>query len=78
MTREGKVQLHKAKRNTNMTFSIGKTWALQDMRVVEVQGVSIVSGRLAALHTHASKGTAATLRVDHDQSDLRLADGASE
>lgn len=41
VTKMGKVVLHKAKRNSNLTFSKGKTWALEDMRVVEVVNVSL-------------------------------------
>lgn len=40
VTKMGKVVLHKAKRNSNMTFSKGKTWALEDVRTVEVVNVS--------------------------------------
>lgn len=32
--------MHKAKRNNNLSFSKGKTWSLEDMRVLEVIGVS--------------------------------------
>jgi hypothetical protein len=42
VTRLGKVVIHKAKRNANLSFSKGKTWNLEDMRVVEVIGVSAV------------------------------------
>ncbi|KAK4686866.1 exocyst complex component 1, partial [Tremellales sp. Uapishka_1] len=34
----GKVIIHKAKRNSNLSFSKGKTWHLEDIRVVEVMG----------------------------------------
>jgi hypothetical protein len=37
--RSGKVYLHKAKRNQNMSFSKGKTWNLEDLRAVEVLDV---------------------------------------
>lgn len=40
VTKLGKVVLHKAKRNSNMTFSKGKTWGLEDVRAVEVVHVS--------------------------------------
>lgn len=40
VTKLGKVVLHKAKRNSNLTFSKGKTWHLEDVRVVEVVNVS--------------------------------------
>jgi hypothetical protein len=32
--------MHKAKRNNNLTFSKGKTWQLEDVRALEVIGVS--------------------------------------
>ncbi|KAK4053149.1 hypothetical protein OIV83_001884 [Microbotryomycetes sp. JL201] len=34
--RDGRLKLHKAKQNSNGTFSIGKTWPLEEMRSVEV------------------------------------------
>lgn len=37
--RDGKLKLHKAKQNANGTFSIGKTWSLEDLRQVEVSKV---------------------------------------
>jgi hypothetical protein len=39
VTKFGKVVIHKAKRNNNLSFSKGKTWQLEDMRVLEVVGV---------------------------------------
>jgi hypothetical protein len=47
VTRLGKVVIHKAKRNANLSFSKGKTWHLEDMRVVEVIGVSPTPSRCA-------------------------------
>ena len=44
VTKLGKVVLHKAKRNSNLTFSKGKTWALEDVRAVEVVNVSLTLG----------------------------------
>lgn len=41
VTKFGKVVLHKAKRNNNLSFSKGKTWQLEDMRGLEVIGVSL-------------------------------------
>lgn len=38
--RSGRCFIHKAKRNSNMTFSKGKTWNLEDVRLIEVQDVS--------------------------------------
>ncbi|WVF66184.1 hypothetical protein IAT40_000924 [Kwoniella sp. CBS 6097] len=38
VTKLGKVVIHKAKRNNNLSFSKGKTWHLEDMRVLEVIG----------------------------------------
>nr|ODO04430.1 hypothetical protein L204_00790 [Cryptococcus depauperatus CBS 7855] len=40
VSRMGKVAIHKAKRNSNMSFSKGKTWNLEDVRVLEVIGSS--------------------------------------
>ena len=37
--RDGRLKLHKAKENTNGTFSIGKTWGLEELRQVEVARV---------------------------------------
>ncbi|KAL8293183.1 hypothetical protein RQP46_000877 [Phenoliferia psychrophenolica] len=34
--RDGRLKLHKAKENTNGTFSIGKTWGLEELRQIEV------------------------------------------
>ncbi len=39
VTKFGEVVIHKAKRNNNLSFSKGKTWQLEDMRVLEVVGV---------------------------------------
>ncbi|WVO23559.1 uncharacterized protein IAS62_004914 [Cryptococcus decagattii] len=38
--RTGRVFIHKAKRNSNLSFSKGKTWYLEDVRVLEVMGPS--------------------------------------
>jgi len=40
VTKLGKVVVHKAKRNNNLSFSKGKTWQLEDMRALEQIGVS--------------------------------------
>lgn len=40
VTKFGKVVMHKAKRNNNLSFSKGKTWHLDDVRALEVIGVS--------------------------------------
>lgn len=37
--RSGRCFVHKAKRNSNGTFSKGKTWNLEDLRVLEVVDV---------------------------------------
>lgn len=37
--RDGRLKLHKAKQNANGSFSIGKTWGLEELRVVEVSKV---------------------------------------
>ena len=50
VTRYGKVVIHKAKRNTNMSFSKGKTWSLEDVQQIEVFGVS---ARLDHLDAHS-------------------------
>ncbi|CAG8772837.1 9161_t:CDS:2, partial [Dentiscutata heterogama] len=34
--RNGKVRLHKSKRNANNTFSIGRTWSLEEIKALEV------------------------------------------
>lgn len=39
----GRVYLHKAKRNSNQTFSKGKTWNLEDMREIRLSDVSLQS-----------------------------------
>lgn len=36
VNRQGRVYLHKAKRNANMTFSKGKTWNLEDLKAIKV------------------------------------------
>ncbi|GAA5882579.1 hypothetical protein JCM16303_002054 [Sporobolomyces ruberrimus] len=46
--RDGKLRLHKAKQNANGTFSIGKTWNLEDLRQVEVSK-RMYQGRLHPL-----------------------------
>jgi hypothetical protein len=42
VTKHGKVVVHKAKRNSNLSFSKGKTWNLEDVRVLEVVSVSLL------------------------------------
>lgn len=49
VTKMGKCVLHKAKRNANLSFSKGKTWNLEDMRGLEVVGVSACKQLLGAL-----------------------------
>ncbi|TNY17143.1 exocyst complex component Sec3-domain-containing protein [Rhodotorula diobovata] len=46
--RDGRCKIHKAKQNANGTFSIGKTWALDDLQRVEV-GKRLVSERMQPL-----------------------------
>ncbi|GAA5845649.1 hypothetical protein JCM5353_001250 [Sporobolomyces roseus] len=46
--RSGQLKLHKAKQNANGTFSIGKTWALDDLRQIEVSK-RMYQGRLHPL-----------------------------
>ncbi|ODN76094.1 hypothetical protein L202_06031 [Cryptococcus amylolentus CBS 6039] len=36
VSKSGKVVIHKAKRNSNLSFSKGKTWNMEDIRVLEV------------------------------------------
>ncbi|CAE6412634.1 unnamed protein product [Rhizoctonia solani] len=40
----GKGFIHKAKRNTNGTFSVGKTWKLEELKGVEILGVRSTAG----------------------------------
>lgn len=44
VTKLGKVVIHKAKRNNNLSFSKGKTWQLEDTRVLEQISVRVPSG----------------------------------
>ncbi|GHJ89203.1 hypothetical protein NliqN6_5605 [Naganishia liquefaciens] len=37
VSKTGRVYLHKAKRNSNQTFSKGKTWNLEDLRAVRLE-----------------------------------------
>ncbi|GAA5829678.1 hypothetical protein JCM11251_000247 [Rhodosporidiobolus azoricus] len=46
--RDGRLRLHKAKQNANGSFSIGKTWGLEDLQRVEV-GKRLVQGRMQPL-----------------------------
>ncbi|BGP14101.1 hypothetical protein JCM10213_002398 [Rhodosporidiobolus nylandii] len=48
VARTGALKLHKAKQNANSTFSIGKTWAMEDLQKVEV-GKRLIAGRLHPL-----------------------------
>lgn len=41
VNKTGRVYLHKAKRNSNQTFSKGKTWNLEDLRAVRLEEVSL-------------------------------------
>ncbi|KAG8738462.1 hypothetical protein FRC10_006808 [Ceratobasidium sp. 414] len=43
----GRGYIHKSKHNTNGTFSVGKTWKLEDLRGVEVHGPKSFSISLA-------------------------------
>jgi hypothetical protein len=71
VTKLGRVVLHKAKRNNNLSFSKGKTWSLEDMRGLEVIGVSLPAVRFFG----ASSRAADRLCADDDYSALPLADG---
>lgn len=71
VTKYGKCVLHKAKQNSNLSFSKGKTWALEDMRTMEQFGVSRLvvlieldrtwhrrrSSKVSSLCTRLEKGT---------------------
>ncbi|GAA5913162.1 hypothetical protein JCM6882_005804 [Rhodosporidiobolus microsporus] len=46
--RDGRLRMHKAKQNANGSFSIGKTWGLEDLQRVEV-GKRLVQGRMQPL-----------------------------
>lgn len=49
-SRDGRLRLHKAKQNANGSFSIGKSWSLEEMRTVEVIKVSqIPAGHLTII-----------------------------
>jgi hypothetical protein len=39
VAKTGRVYLHKAKRNSNQTFSKGKTWNLEDLRAIRLEEV---------------------------------------
>jgi hypothetical protein len=56
VTKLGKVVLHKAKRTSNLTFSKGKTWHLEDVRVVEVVNVSAVRPGMRMKHQTRNVG----------------------
>lgn len=40
-SRDGRLKLHKAKQNSNGTFSIGKTWPLEQLSQIEVAKVRL-------------------------------------
>lgn len=48
--RDGSCKLHKAKQNPNGSFSIGKTWALEDLQRVHVGKVSCAPTSRLAFH----------------------------
>lgn len=64
VSKTGRVYLHKAKRNSNQTFSKGKTWNLEDLRAVRLEEVSSSAG-IPLQDTNSSPGP--YIRVDHDQ-----------
>jgi hypothetical protein len=70
--RDGRLKLHKSKRNSNGTFSIGKTWALEELQMLHVSDASLCasSGRKALLtssaaHVICHHAVATTLPVEH-------------
>ncbi len=83
VTKHGKVVLHKAKRNNNLSFSKGKTWNLEDMRALEVIGVSspfFPAGALSVLALTILEGRlilAYRLCFDYDAASISLANGES-
>lgn len=59
---DGRCKIHKSKRNTNGTFSIGKTWNLEDLRALEVHVSSGVDQRRQAACPAAPELCGARLR----------------
>ncbi len=59
--------------NSNGTFSVGKTWRLEELRAVEVVNVSYMSTVL--LHADARK---ASDIQHHSREDVQVADNANE
>ena len=49
VNKTGRVYLHKAKRNSNQTFSKGKTWNLEDLRAVRLEEVSLLREQAAVM-----------------------------
>lgn len=72
VTKFGKVVLHKAKRNNNLSFSKGKTWQLEDMRGLEV--ISVSRSIFHTKRTVLTDGAAIGVRLDHDYSTISVDD----
>ena len=49
----GEGLIHKSKMNSNGTFSVGKTWRLNELRGVEVTDVSCTFHFTVSFHTDA-------------------------
>jgi hypothetical protein len=64
----GKCVMHKARRNSNGSFSVGKTWSLDDTRQVEQLGVG------SFFHPYQLEAnvprTASALCLDNDAADV--------
>lgn len=71
VTKFGKVVMHKAKRNNNLSFSKGKTWQLEDVRALEVIGVSCCILMRGAVADSLAGG----FRSDNDDKTISLANG---
>jgi len=71
VTKFGKVVMHKAKRNNNLSFSKGKTWQLEDVRALEVIGVSCHVLMIGAIADPLAGG----FRSDNDDKTISLANG---
>ena len=71
VTKFGKVVMHKAKRNNNLSFSKGKTWQLEDVRALEVIGV----GCNILMRGAVADSLAGRFRSDNDDKTISLANG---
>ncbi|KAH7334432.1 exocyst complex component SEC3 N-terminal PIP2 binding PH-domain-containing protein, partial [Rhizoctonia solani] len=58
VSNNGKGFIHKSKRNNNGTFSVGKTWKLEELQAVEVlgpRGIAIKMNRLYRWQTEKER-----------------------